>query len=84
MSIIWAIPGPRFRQDFIVKFLRESKGSSRTVEVRLYMPRFYGPKPVGSRRWQPRPDLDSTAKEIAKYVAEHEPVEAEIVMPDVP
>jgi hypothetical protein len=65
------IPGSRFRQDFILKFLRESKGSSRAVEVRLYVPRrFYGRKPVASRTWEARPDLVSTAKEIAKYVSQ--------------
>jgi hypothetical protein len=85
MSITWAIPASRFRQDFILKFLREAKGSSRPVEVRLFVPhRLYGRKPVGSRRWEARADLASTAKEIAKYVAEHEPAEAKIVMPDEP
>jgi len=53
------------------------------VEVRLYVPRrFYGPKPVASRTWEARPDLVSMAKEIAKYVTEHEPIDAKIVMRD--
>jgi len=83
MSISWAIPASRFRQDFILKFLREAKGSNHSLEVRLFAPRrFYGLKPVGSRRWAAHPDLTSTAKEIAKYVAENEPIEAEIVIPD--
>ena len=50
MSITWAIPASRFRQNFILKFLREAKGSSCPVEVHLFVPhRLYGRKPLGSR-----------------------------------
>jgi hypothetical protein len=34
MSIAWAIPASRFRQDFILKFLREAKDSSRSLGCR--------------------------------------------------
>jgi hypothetical protein len=80
---LWVIPASRFRQEFILKFLREERQRLRAVEVKLLRSDNSGHRRVvGSRRWQPVDDLVSTAKEIAKYATENEPAEATIVIPD--
>jgi hypothetical protein len=73
----------RFRQNFVLKFLREERQRVRAVEVkRLRVDNSRDQSVVGSRKWQPVDDLVSTAKEIAKYPTENEPAEATIVIPD--
>jgi hypothetical protein len=83
MSTVWTVPASAFQRGHILGFLRDARCSERAVEVRLFTSdRLYSRTPIGSRSWEPSSDLAKTAREISKYIAEHNPVEATLVAAD--
>lgn len=83
MSSVWAVPGRGIRETQIFRFLRDARCAARVVEVRLFKTgRLYDRAPIDTRRWGPGSDLTKIAKEISRYIADSDSMEATIVASD--
>ena len=83
MSTVWAVPVTGIRETQIFRSLKDARCSVRVVEVRLFKTgRLFDRAPMDTRRWGPGDELQKTAKEISKHIADSGSAEATIVASD--